>query len=205
MAGMRRKGDGIVTQQFRRLVLAAVLAAAGVGSAQAQFNQSEYTDLDLDLCTVVQSDDFGSTWACNGFKGIPVMIAEGDLRMMVSYGLTSTEEKAASQTLPPFNHLGEKIEWRLSNVEGGYKPFATILRYFVQRMDPKTGEELKPEGQVLVVTKIAPGATCQIAWIDALANPDANELARKAADDNALDFDCAGDPEIIGKFKVWER
>jgi hypothetical protein len=205
MAGMRRKGDGIVTQQFRGLVLAAVLMATGVSGAQAQFNQSEYTDLNLDLCTVVQSDDFGSTWACNGFKGIPVMVAEGDLRMMVSYGLTSTEEKAASQTLPPFNHLGGKIEWRLSNAEGGYKPFATILRYFVQRMDPKTGEEMKPEGEVLVVTKVAPGATCQIAWIDALANPDANELARKAADDKAPDFDCAQDPEIIGKFEVWEQ
>lgn len=202
---MHRKGDGNVTQHFLGLVLAGVLTAAGASAAQAQFNQSEYTDLDLDLCTVVQSDDFGSTWACNGFKGIPVMVAEGDLRMMVSYGLGSTEEKAASQTLPPFNHLGEKIEWRLSNAEGGYKPFATILRYFVQRMDPETGEELKPEGQVLVVTRIEPGATCQIAWIDALANPDANELAREAADDKAPDFDCANDPEIVGKFEVWEQ
>ena len=194
-----------MTQHFLGLVLAGVLTAAGANAAHAQFNQSEYTDLDLDLCTVVQSDDFGSTWACSGFKGIPVMVAEGDLRMMVSYGLSSTEEKAASQTLPPFNHLGEKIEWRLSNAEGGYKPFATILRYFVQRMDPETGEETKPEGQVLVVTKVSPGATCQIAWIDALANPDANELAREAADEKAPDFDCAEDPEIVGKFGVWEQ
>ena len=52
----------------------------------------------------------------------------------------STEEKAASQTLPPFNHLGEKIEWRLSNVEGGYKPFATILRLIEEEaMKDRTG------------------------------------------------------------------
>lgn len=182
-------------------LLAAILAA---GPASAQFNQSEYTDVDLDLCTVISSDDFGSTWACSGFKGMPVMVSEGDLRMMVSYGLTSTEEKAASQTLPPFNHLGEKIEWRLSNAEGGYKPFATILRYFVQRTDPETGAE-KDEGQILVVTKVSPGATCQIAWIDALANPNANELARKTADERAKDFDCANEPEIVGKFEAWEQ
>ena len=194
-----------MTQHIAGLAVAGVLMAAGATAAQAQFYQSEYTDLNLDLCTVVQSDDFGSTWACSGFKGIPVMVAEGDLRMMVSYGLTSTEEKAAEQTLPPFNHLGGKIEWRLSNAEGGYKPFATIVRYFVQRMDAETGEEKKPEGEVLVVTKVAPGATCQIAWIDARANPDANELARKTADERAPDFDCADEPEIVGKFEVWER
>lgn len=180
---------------------AIVLLAGSAPAALAQFNQSEYTDVDLDACTVIQADDFGATWACNGHKGIPVMIAEGDLRFFVSYGLTSTEEKAATQTLPPFNHLGPKIEWRLSNVEGGYKPFATILRFFVQRTDA-SGAEIA-EGQVLVVTKVAPGATCQVAWVDALANADANALARQAADDLAPDFDCANDPEIIGDFEAW--
>jgi hypothetical protein len=197
-------GDDRVVRLAKSILAGLVVVAGSIGSAQAQFNQSEYTDLDLDNCTVVSSDDFGSTWACSGYKGIPVMVAEGDLRMMVSYGLKSTEERAAEQTLPPFNHLGEKIEWRLSNVEGGYKPFATILRYFVQRMDAETGEE-KGEGQVLVVTKVAPGATCQVAWIDAQANPDANELARQTADEKVPDFDCANEPEIVGKFEAWER
>lgn len=187
-------------RKFTGAIAAILLLSMGGTGAQAQFNQSEYTDVDLDACTVIQSDDFGSTWACNGYKGIPVMIAEGDLRFFVSYGLTSTEEKAATQTLPPFNHLGPKIEWRLSNVGGGYKPFATVLRFFVQRTDD-SGAEIA-EGQVLVVTRIEPGATCQTAWIDALANPNANELAREAAD-KAADFDCENDPEIVGKFEAW--
>lgn len=205
MGGMHRQGEIDVTQHFRGLGLATALMLATLGAAQAQFNQSEYTDLDLDLCTVVQSDDFGSTWACNGHKGIPVMVAEGDLRMMVSFGLTSTEEKAASQTLPPFNHLGEKVEWRLSNATGGYKSFAAIVRYFTAAPEPEEGKEKGPDGQVLVVIRIEPGATCQIAWIDALANPDANELARKAADETAPDFDCANEPEIVGKFAAWDQ
>ena len=205
MGGMRSQGGFDVMQHFRGFGLAAALVLATLGAAQAQFNQSAYTDLDLDLCTVVQSDDFGSTWACNGHKGIPVMVAEGDLRMMVSFGLTSTEEKAASQTLPPFNHLGEKIEWRLSNATGGYKPIAAIIRYFTAAPEPQEGRKKGPGGQILVVTRIEPGATCQIAWIDAMANPDANELAQKAADEKAPDFDCQNEPEIIGKFAAWAQ
>lgn len=184
-----------------RLVIAALsgfFALAGPGHAAGLVNSS-YTDLDLDQCTVITSDDFGSTWACPGLKGIPVMVGEGDLRFFVSYGLTSTTEKAAEQTLPPFNHLGAKIEWRVSNDEGRWLPFATILRYFTTKPDGSEGE-----GQVLVVTKVAPGATCHVAYIDALANPDANALAQKVADEKARDFDCEKDAaETVGKFTAW--
>ena len=111
----------------------------------------------------------------------------------------STTEKAAEQTLPVESHLGEEIEWRVSNAEGSYRSFATIVKFI-----------LKPEGEaasgeVLVVTKIAPGATCHVAYVDALANPDAEQLAQKAADEKAKDFNCANDPEIIGKFSAWKR
>jgi hypothetical protein len=167
-------------------------------AASAQTVISTYTDVDLDTCTVVSADDFGATWACPGYKGIPVMIGEGDLRFFVSYGLTSTTERAAEQTLPPFNHLGPRIEWRIGNVGGQITPFATILRFFVARPDGEEGE-----GQVLVVTRLGPGATCHVAYIDASANPNANELARKAADETAQDFDCADEPDIIGAFAAW--
>ena len=187
-----------MTDRLIALALA-VLVLVFAGAASAQQIESSYTDVDLDQCTVMSSDDFGSTWACSGLKGMPVMIAEGDLRMFVSYGLTSTTEKAAEQTLGPFNHLGPKIEWRVSNADGQWKPFATILRFFTQR------EEGENEGQVLVITKIAPGATCHVAYIDALANPQPNELARKTADEMVPDFDCADDPEIVGEFAAWER
>lgn len=171
----------------------------GMGAASAQQLESSYTDVNLDACTVIESDDFGSRWACPGYKGIPVMIAEGDLRFFVSYGLRAMEEKAAAQTLPPFNHLGEKIEWRLSNAEGRWKPFATILRYFTAR------EEGTEESQVLVVTRVEEGATCHVAYVDATANANANELARQAADEKAAGFDCENDePEVVGRFEAWE-
>jgi hypothetical protein len=174
----------------------AALLLSGSG-ALAQPAQSAYTDLDLNLCTVMESDDFGTTWACPGYKGIPVSVAEGDLRFAVSYGLRSTEEKAASQTLPPFNYLGPRIEWRLSPVGGQFRPNATVVRYFVD-----ASEGGKPN-EVLVVTRLEPGATCHVAYIDATANADANEMARKAADEVAPGFDCENEPETVGEFKAW--
>jgi hypothetical protein len=167
--------------------------------AFAQLFVSSYSDLKFDQCTVIATDDFGSTWACPGLKGLPVMVRESQRSFRISYGLTSTTEKAAEQTLPVENHPAEEIEWRVANAEGSYRPFATIVKF-----------TLKPEGdaapgEVLVVTKIAPGATCQVAYVDAIANPDAEQLAQKAADDKAKDFDCANEPAIIGKFEAWKR
>ena len=53
------------------------------------------------------------------------------------------------------------------------------------------------------MTQIAEGNSCHIAYVDALANPNANELARAAAD-KAGDFNCATDePEVIGKFTAY--
>ena len=178
------------------LGLAALLPA---GPAFAQLNNSSFTKLDVAECTVIATDDFGSTWACPGLKGLPVMVHESKQQFRVSYGLTSTTEKAAEQTLPPVNRIGDEIEWRVSNAGGSYKPFATIMKFFVK---PEDGGE---ERQVLVVTKVAPGATCHVAYVDAAANSDAELLAQKAADEQAPDFDCAKEPEVVGKFEAWKR
>lgn len=179
------------------LALAAVTAMVPAASA-ANFN-SAYTDINLDDCTIMEADDFGASWACPGYKGYPLYIAEGDLRFMVSYGFGAKEEPAASQTPPPFNYLGPNLEWRLSNASGGFKPVATILRYFLQ------GGDGDKEAQILVVTQLAPGQTCHIGYVDALANADANDLARQIAD-RAGSFDCAKDAiEFSPEFAAWPR
>jgi hypothetical protein len=163
--------------------------------AQAAFN-SAYTDIDLDLCLVLDADDFGASWSCPGYKGYPLMVTEGDLRFSLIYGFGA--RMADGQTLPPFNTLGPKLEWRLSNALGRWMPIATIVRYHTA--DPETGED---KGQVLVVTQLVEGNSCHIAYIDALANADANVLAREAADRSG-DFDCASDEvEVIGEFAAW--
>jgi len=172
---------------MNKTLLTLAICAMMAGPALAA-TDSVYTQIDLDECTILKADDFGASWACPGYKGYPLYVAEGDLRFFVSYGFGAPDEKAATQTPPPFNTINETLEWRLSNASGAFKPFATILRYFLD--DPEGGNN---KGQVLVVTKIEPGNTCHIAYIDAKLTKNANEVARQFADTTAKDFDCAND------------
>ena len=50
-------------------------------------------------------------------------------------------------------------------------------------------------GDVLVVSKVSDAETCHVAYIDALANPDAIALARQIADRQAKSFDCRQEPQ----------
>jgi hypothetical protein len=181
---------------MKTMLAALGILAALAMPAQAAFN-SAYTDLDLDECLVLDADDFGASWSCPGYKGYPLLVSEGDLRFSLRYGF-NIDKEPRGQTLGPFNTLGPKLEWRLSNQKGRWLPIATIVRYHTA--DPETGED---SGQVLVVTQLVEGNSCHIAYIDARANANANELAREAADASG-DFDCASDEvEIIGEFTAW--
>lgn len=182
-------------------VALAIIGTFGVSlPAHAAEFTSAYTDLDLDRCTVVSVDDLGSAHMCKGCGSIPVYVSEGDLRFSIAYGLLDGGKAARGQSLGPFNTLGPRIEWRLANASGRLTPFATIVRYFVAQEDG-TG----PDNQVLVVTKLDGDNSCHSAYIDALANPNANQLARDAAD-SAKTFDCATDEvRFVGKFEAWTR
>ncbi|MDB5506933.1 MAG: hypothetical protein JWR75_1571 [Devosia sp.] len=182
----------------RLLTSLATLLAFGTAPGFAQQVESFYTDLKLDQCTVLEADDFGVSWVCPGFRGVPVYVAEGDLRFYVSFGLGADTEPAATQTPPPFNTIGEKLEWRVANVGGTLQPIATILRYAVSNAEGDGNSDL------LVVTQIVSGSTCHIAYVDAALNVDANELARQAADELAGSFDCDEEPRRYGDFAAWD-
>ena len=158
---------------------------------------STYTDLDLNQCIQTDTDEIGATFACEGLNGMPVRVSESDLRMTVSYGESAEDEPAMSQGFGPFNRLGARIEW-LSRASDPENPVATILRWYLQR------GEGPGESQILVVTQLPPQTVCQIAWIDASANSNANVLARRAAAELAGDFDCGGMPRIYGEFEAFE-
>ena len=172
----------------------ALLAVSSSGAAIANDKDSAYTSLKLDQCRQAPTDPDdplqSGVWWCAGYGGIPVWVAEGDVRFSVSFGAHAAEEPAASQTPAMFNTIGETLEWRLEkDADGTWHPFATILRYFTD-----AGDGQGRRGQLLVVTKLGGrGAVCQIAIIDVLLNPDANLLARQVADEAAAGFDCAKD------------
>ena len=49
------------------------------------------------------------------------------------------------------------------------------------------------------MTRLQPGKVCHVAYVDVQANPEANDVARKAADEIARDFRCGTDKvQVIG-------
>lgn len=181
------------------LLLASLTLASGNSFAA---NDSAYTDIDFDACEKLQEDDLGVFLKCEGLKNFPVYVKEGDLRQSVLFGPVSALWLDNSfETFGPFNSTGTKVEWRLGPDS---LPVAAILRWFISNPDPDTGiPEKSGEGQVLVISRVAqPGSdvSCVVGYVDALANPEANALARQVADTVAPGFACGTDaPDYHGK------
>jgi len=175
---------------------ASLVAAMPVGVAATPL-KSLYTTLAPDACRIVKRHEHGNAWSCPGLDGWPVYLAEGDGRTFVSYGRDGARHRAAEQTLGAFNSpfTGKArratVEWRFVRRDGKPIPFATILRLRTD-VDGRRGD-------VLVVTKVAAGESCHVAYIDALANAEPVALARKTADELARTFDCRNEPQVIGK------
>ncbi len=167
------------------------------GPAASQTVSRVFTPLDSDKCRHTRGkavEDFGS-WRCAGHDGIEVHLSAGDQRMQVSFGANAARELAAKQTFPRFNSAYKgTIEWRIETPPAG-KPraFATILRWNVKLED----DERDTTGRVLVVTRLGPGGVCHVGYVDARANPNANELAQQLADQKARDFRCGADKPIV--------
>ncbi len=166
---------------MRRLLAAALFAA--IGCAPASAAEPRYQPLKEADCPVVATDEVGATSLCHGVDGTPFLVTEGDARMSVTFGGVGPGSLPAFQSFGTFNSLGDVIEWR---VEGG-RSYATILRWLLD-----AGEGGAP-GQVHVVSRLGTGQSPGrvVAYVDALANPDANILAREAADRIAPNADCS--------------
>ena len=185
--------------------LAALTALPAAATAEAAAS-SAYTSFNSDKCAHqagTEEEDYGS-WTCKGFGGLAVRLSAGDQRMFVTFGKLSDDNLAASQTFPAFNDAYKgKIEWRLAaGAAGKPKPFATILQWNVMTGADAQKDKgpVMPSARVLVVTRLGPGGTCQVGYVDALANPDAADLARKIADEHARAFQCGTDkPIVLGK------
>jgi hypothetical protein len=172
--------------------------SAFLPSSIALANDSAYTDVDFDACQKLSEDEVGVALKCEGLKGYAIYFKEGDLRQSVSYGpLSKAYIDGAFESFTPFNRTGSKVEWRL---DPSGKPVAAILRYFLENPDPETGaSNPKLEGQVLVISRVAQeedGKSCVAGYVDALANRDANILARKIADDIAPSFICGKETPV---------
>ena len=177
------------------------VSAAMVLQSNAETIGSSYTSTAPKDCRVKSAGngvDDSTIRVCPGKDGLIVLISEDDLREAVSVGrnrLGASKEPAAQSWFGPFNSTTNTIEWRSANG----RPFAIIQRWHIadNADQDKSGRPIaKP---MLAVTRLSPGPVCHVAYVDVQANPDANELARRAADDLARKFKCGKDEvKIIG-------
>ena len=128
-----------------------------------------------------------------------VLIAEDDLRETVSVGrhrAAAAKEFAAQVWFGPFNSTSHTVEWRAADG----KPFAIIQRWHLDDNGDQDSNGRPVAKPILVVTRLPPGTVCHVAYIDVQPNPNANELARKAADEFARGFNCGKDEvKVIGE------
>jgi hypothetical protein len=190
--------------QLTGIVLTALFGASfdQISSADAQTFGSSYTSTAPKDCRVTSAGtevDDSTIRTCSGKAGLVVLISEDDLRETVSVGrnrAAAAKEPAAQVRFGPFNSTEHTVEWRTMNG----KPFAIIQRWHIadNADEDKNGRPIaKP---MLAVTRLAPGQVCHVAYVDAQANPNPNELARKAADELARDFKCGKDEvKLIGE------
>jgi hypothetical protein len=137
---------------------------------------------------------------CRGRATLVVLVNKDDKRETVSVGynrVDAAKEPAAQTFFGPFNSALPAIEWRIV----GNNPFAMIQRWRIADIVDQTisnggGPDVKP---LLVVSRLPPGGVCPVAYVDAEANPNADELARQAADQIAPDFKCGTDQaKVLG-------
>ncbi len=182
----------------------AVLFCAGSGlisSAEAQAIGSTYTSTAPRDCRVSSAGngvDDSTIRVCPGKAGLIVLVSEDDLRETVSVGrdrAAAASEPAAQVWFHPFNSTSTTVEWRAA----AGKPFAIIQRWHMADNSDQDKDGRPIAKPMLAVTRLPPGAVCHVAYIDVQANPNANELARKAADEFARGFNCGKDEvKIIG-------
>ncbi len=187
------------------ILVSAIFAAAAASTASAQQNASLYTSVATKGCTKfetvkVSGDEIAATFACRGLPGYSVVVGEDDLRTAVAIGFNrkhAKDQPSFGQGFAPFNSVHDNLEWRIDGKTK--KPFATIQRWFIAD-NADIGADNRPKTVgLLVVTRIPPGASCHVAYIDVRANENPNALARDAADELAKNFDCKKDKvQFIG-------
>ncbi|WP_421915703.1 hypothetical protein [Mesorhizobium sp.] len=192
-----------------RALLIPIVLAGLCHAARAGEISSVYTDLDWkkDCVTYARSGQGDGDWAdltCPGYRGYAVLIAYDDNRESLFYGFPPSDMTSVWESFSGFNSAGPKVEWRIETSGGTAVPFAAIHRRSVSG-----AEDADKKTDVLVVAKVGQMEArdgCTIGLVLATGNPDANDQARKLADDKARAFACGKDRHsVIGNVPAFGR
>lgn len=197
-----------------RSLLALVLLPAWIGGAAAEPLILAETPVGSDRCKVVEmakTDDAGepldkgeyyaSSWRCDGYRDRFVYIAYGDQREGLAFG---SVQAATTDYMwhPRFGAWGPSIEWRGTQADSPRSGLAAVARYsWTIQIGPDGGQADIGADLAVISVGQAQEDTCVVAWVDAAANPDAVDLARKRADEILSGNSCKprGQPERLGK------
>lgn len=191
-----------------RAILAFLILAGFCQSASAGQITSAYTDLvtDKDCLTYAKAGENDGDWAdlsCSGYRGYPVLLTYDDARESVFYGFPPVDMTTSWESFVGFNSAGPKVEWRVETSGDVSVPFAAIHRRSVS-----SGDDGTKKTDVLVVAKVAQmegRQGCTVALV-AAGNPNANEEARKIADEKVRAFTCGKDKRItVGDVPAFGR
>ena len=185
---------------FVRSLVFAALAGATSAPAQSPPN-SVFTSVYSEVSRTRCPNDFNKplsqlgehqaiTYSCPGRGGYAVDVAY--LGAAVRVAIRRSGEKGGKAQLGAGFDVGDRIEWRGASRERGFDPGAAILRL-------KNREAKNKLGEVLGIVRIEDGKACAAAFIDASANPGAQELARRTADEVAAGPGCSSvTPHVVG-------
>lgn len=177
-------------------LLALVAAGSGASAMQGERLTSQYTRID-EACVESQLPDEPVYEAvCPGHGGWRVHIVSGEHGSASAYARPGIDRSdyINAPTRGLFGGFHDVVEWRLDDGEA----FATIHRY-VHYNTPDVMEfydGIEAPNTLIVTALAAEGGytVCPVAFVDASVLPEANMIARAAADELARGWDCGNEP-----------
>lgn len=150
---------------------------------------SRYTSVAYDDCTIMQEKLVTVEFLCPGLNGWNVIRSSVDVRDFLKLRKGEVEIGSVPKPGLPFNNMGDTLEWRGRVIDGEWRPFALILRWFI---DASLGAYDRPDVQVLYVFRLDPDhrLLCTAGYIEVVGNPDHNQDARNLADKTQNTISC---------------
>ena len=169
--------------------LAALLAFCVVLAAGARADEiieSTYTKHDYTKCRLQKQVDDVRKYRCEGHVGTLVNAYAAEDSLTVDFGMLGDKDDQG-QFPTGFVFAKETVEWRGRVRTGKMTPYAAIIRYDVGQ---SIGGPFKPVLYVYHIKGLQ--GSCIVGSVDG-AHADANERARKLADEVSAGFRCGLD------------
>jgi hypothetical protein len=169
------------------VILAAVSLTLSASALRAEeVIESTYTKHDYAKCKELKQEDDVHKYRCEGHVGTLVNAYAAEDSLTVDFGMQGA--KGEEWQFPTsFVFAKDTVEWRGRVRTGKMTPYAAILRYDVGQ---SIGGPFKPVLYVYHIKGLQ--GSCIVGSVDG-THPDANERARKLADEVSAGFRCGTD------------